>query len=125
MYRIPTTLVFLTALSAMGCRHAHHEAEESAKYLVTTPLRKDTELTKEYVAQVRAIQHIEVRALEKGYLQGVFVDEGQQVQAGKRMFQLLPMIYQAEVQKAQAEANLSEIELSNTKLLADPKIALR
>lgn len=122
MSRLPLPLVMLASLSVAGCHREHHPAEEEAKYLVTTPLRKDAELTKEYVAQVRAIQHIELRALEKGYLQGVYIDEGKQVAAGTRMFQIMPLIYQAEVQKAQAEAALSEIELSNTKILADKNV---
>jgi membrane fusion protein (multidrug efflux system) len=122
MYRIPMPLVLLAALSMMGCHREHHVHEEEGRFLVTSPLRTDTELTKEYVAQIRAIQHIELRALEKGYLQGIFVDEGKQVATGKRMFQIMPLIYQAEVQKAQAEADLSQIELNNTKLLADKNI---
>lgn len=122
MYRHSISLVLLAALATISC-HVEHQAEaDEAKYPVTNPLRKDTALTKEYVAQIRAIQHIEVRALEKGYLQGIFVDEGQHVDAGKPMFQLLPVVYQAETQKAQAEQNLSEIELSNTKLLADKNV---
>lgn len=112
----------MTAAGVGGCGRASHAKEEAPHFLVTSPLRKDTELAKEFVAQIRAIQHIEVRALEKGYLQGVFVDEGQQVAAGTKLFQLMPMIYQAEVQKAQAEAKLSEIELKNTKLLADKNV---
>lgn len=115
-------LVLLAALSTMGCHREHHEKQEDGRFLVTRPLRKDTELTKEYVAQIRAIQHIELRALEKGYLQGVFVDEGQQVPKGRRLFQIMPLIYQAEVQKAQAEADMSEIELNNTKILADKNV---
>lgn len=122
MYRISTCVVLLAALSTTGCHHEHQEHEEEAKFVVTSPLRQDTALTKEYVAQIRAIQHIELRALEKGYVQQVFVDEGQQVTAGKPLFQILPLIYQAEVQKAQAEADLSEIELKNTKLLADKNV---
>lgn len=122
MYRHSIILLLASAFAAAGC-HAEHQADaDEAKFSVTTPLRKDTELTKEYVAQIRAIQHIEVRALEKGYLQGIFVDEGQRVAAGKPMFQLLPVVYQAETQKAQAEETLSEIELANTKLLADKNV---
>jgi membrane fusion protein, multidrug efflux system len=112
----------LAAASTIGCHHEHHAHEEEAKYVVTSPLRTNTELTKEYVAQIRAIQHIELRALEKGYLQRVFVDEGQHVSAGRMMFQIMPVVYQAEVQKAQAEADVSEIELSNTKILADKNV---
>lgn len=115
-------LVLLAALSTTACHREHHVSEEGGKYLVTSPLRTNTELTKEYVAQIRAIQHIELRALEKGYLQGIFVDEGQQVPAGQKMFQIMPLIYQAEVQKAKAEAELSEIEYGNTKILADKNV---
>ena len=118
MYRISTLLILLTSLATTGCHAKTHVTEEEARYLVTSPLRKSTELTKEYVAQVRAIQHIELRALEKGYLQKVFVDEGQQVASTTRLFQIMPLVYQAEVQKAQAEADVSEIELNNTKILA-------
>jgi membrane fusion protein (multidrug efflux system) len=122
MYRIPTTLVLLASLSTMGCHHEAHAREEAAKFAVTSPLRKDTELTKAFVAQIRAIQHIELRALEKGYLQGIYVDEGQHVAKGRTMFQILPVIYQAEVQKAKAEAELTGIEYGNTKLLADKNV---
>jgi membrane fusion protein, multidrug efflux system len=122
MYRTTMPLLFTAALATVSCHSQHEEVKEEARYLVTSPLRRDAELTKEYVAQIRAIQHIEVRALEKGYLQGVFVDEGQQVASGRRLFQLMPLIYQAEVQKAQAEANLSQIEVNNTKMLADKNV---
>ncbi len=121
MYRNAMPLL-LTAFLAASCHSAHAEPKEEGRFVATTPLRRDTELTKEYVAQIRAIQHIEVRALEKGYLQSVFVDEGQQVATGHPLFQLMPLVYQAEVQKAQAEANLSEIELKNTKILADKNV---
>lgn len=105
-----------------ACHREHQEKEEVAKYLVTSPVRKDVDLTREYVAQIRAVQHIELRALEKGYLQAIYVDEGQKIAKGTRMFQILPLIYQAEVQKTQAEADLTEIELKNTKLLADKNV---
>lgn len=105
-----------------GCHHEEHHHEEQPKLKVTTPVRRSTEITQEYVAQVHAIQHIEVRALERGYLEGVFVDEGQVVKAGQRMFQLMPRILQAEVAKEEAEAARADIEFNNTKLLAEQKI---
>lgn len=119
----PWTLVALLAVFlVVGCHHEHQEHLEQGKFLVTSPLRKDTEFTKDFVAQIRAIQHIELRALEKGYLQEVFVDEGKLVTKGAKLFQIMPMIYQAEVQKAAAEAALTGIELKNTKLLADKNV---
>lgn len=122
MFAFPKALALFFALSSVACRHDHEAHPEGGKYLITSPLREATELSREYVAQIRSIQHIELRALERGYLQGIFVDEGQRVEKGTRMFQIMPLIYQAEVQKAQAEADLAEIEYKNTKLLADKEI---
>ena len=97
MRRIVWLSLAFAAIAPLGCHHEAHEAPERGKFTVTKPLRKSVELTKSYVAQIRAHQHIELRALEHGYLQEIFGDEGQKVSAGKRMFQLLPVVYQAEV----------------------------
>ena len=106
----------------VSCTSKKEEKEEGIKFSVTSPLRKDTSIMRDYVCQIRAIQHIEVRALEKGYLQKIFVDEGQFLKEGQRMFQIMPLLYQAELQKAQAEAKFAEIEYLNTKQLADTKV---
>jgi membrane fusion protein, multidrug efflux system len=105
-----------------SCRSKHEEKEEELKFLVTSPLKRDTVVTREYVCQIRAIQHIELRALERGYLQHIYVDEGQAIKNGQLMFQIMPALYQAEQQKAQAEANYAEIEYQNTKQLADSNV---
>ena len=105
-----------------SCESKKEEKKEHTAFLVTNPIKKDTTITKDYVSQIHAIRHIEVRALEKGYLKSISVDEGQNVKKGQAMFQIMPNIYQAELQKAQAESNVAEIELKNTKLLADGNV---
>ena len=123
--KIMSMLLLLGAGAIFGgtsCSEAKKEKEEKIKLLVTSPLRKDTTVAKTYVAQVHAIQHIDIRALEKGYLEKTFVDEGQHVQQGQLMFQIKPLIYKAELQKAQAEANFVDIEYQNTKQLADKNV---
>lgn len=113
----------LTATLLSACHQAETEKQEDLPKLeATTPLREDTSVTKEYVCQIHAIRHIEVRALERGYLQNIFVDEGQMVHQGQPMFKIMPSIYQAELLKAKAEANTMNIEYLNTKGLADQKI---
>jgi len=118
-----SVILGLIATLLSGCHPAETEKPEAAPVLeATTPFRKDTSVTKEYVCQIHAIRHIEVRALEKGYLQNIFVDEGQMVHKGQPMFKIMPNIYQAELLKAKAEANNMNIEYLNTKGLADQKI---
>ncbi|MCO6499571.1 MAG: efflux RND transporter periplasmic adaptor subunit [Vicingus serpentipes] len=123
MKKVLLSISVIALLISVGCNSKHNkEHHENAKFLVTTPLKKDTIISKDYVCQIRSIQHIELRALEKGYLQNIYVDEGQFVKKGQLLFQIMPAMYQAELQKAQAEANFAEIEYQNTKVLADSNI---
>jgi len=119
-------IVMVAGLCALlfntGCSEKHEEKKEETRYLVTNPVQKDTTIIKEYVSQIRSIRHIELRALEKGYLQKIYVDEGQFVKEGQLLFQIMPNLYQAEQQKAKAEADFAEIEYKNTKRLADSKV---
>lgn len=123
MKKIIVSISLLSLLLNFGCNTEHESGkEEEAKFLVTNPLKKDTTITKEYVCQIHSIQHIELRALEKGYLQYIYVDEGQFVKKGQPMFQIMPAMYEAELQKAQAEADFVKIEYENTKSLSDSNV---
>ncbi|MDB5120739.1 MAG: efflux transporter, family, subunit [Sphingobacteriales bacterium] len=119
-------IVMLAGLGAIlchtSCTSKKEEKEEAGKYTVTSPLRIDTLFTKEYVSQIRSVRNIEIRAQEKGYLQNMYVDEGQFVKAGQLLFRIMPQLYEAEFLKAQAEAKGAEIELQNTKTLADKNV---
>lgn len=105
-----------------SCTQKTQEKEEAGHYTVTSPLKIDTSFTKEYVSQIRSVRNIEIRAQEKGYLQQIYVDEGQSVKAGQLLFKLMPKMYEAELLKAQAEQKAAEIEVQNTKLLADKNV---
>lgn len=106
-----------------GCGHEEHAAHhEKLQFNVTHPIVQNTTLVKEYVSQIRAIQHIEVRAMEKGYLQSTFVDEGQTVERGQPMFKIMPNVYEAELHRAEAEAKAVEMEYKNTKSLVEQNI---
>ena len=119
-------IAMFTGLCALfcytSCTSKKEEKEEAGKYTVTSPLKMDTSFTKEYVSQIRSVRNIELRAQEKGYLQNIYVDEGQYVKAGQLLFRIMPKLYEAELLKAQAEAKAAEIELENAKTLADKNI---
>jgi membrane fusion protein (multidrug efflux system) len=118
-----TGLIALLCLTS--CTTKKEEKEEETKFIVTNPIKIDTSFTKQYVSQIRSVRNIEIRAQEKGYLQNIYVDEGQYVNAGQLLFRIMPGMYQAELLKAQAEAKGAEIELQNAKTLADKNIVSR
>ena len=109
-------------LSQMSCQSHKEHSEERTTFLATSPLRMDTSITKDYVCQINSIRHIELRALERGYLEKIFVDEGNFVKEGQLLFKILPRLYEAELQKAEAEVSFANIEYQNTRSLADSGI---
>ncbi|MET0636974.1 MAG: efflux RND transporter periplasmic adaptor subunit [Chitinophagaceae bacterium] len=122
MNRIMTLTSLLAVLCLQSCKSKQEAKEEAGKYAVTSPLKTDTSFSKEYVSQIRSVRNVEIRSLEKGFLQDIYVDEGQYVKAGQVLFRIMPRIYEAELMKAQAEVAAASIELQNTKALVDKNV---
>ncbi|MDR6784461.1 membrane fusion protein (multidrug efflux system) [Pedobacter africanus] len=125
MKKIIVLMSLCALLCHAGCVSKKEKEEEVSAYAVTSPLRIDTSFTKEYVSQIRSVRNIEIRAQEKGYLQNIYVDEGQYVHAGQSLFRIMPQLYQAELLKAKAEVEQASIELRNSSTLADNNIVAK
>ena len=76
--------------------------------MVTSPQAKDVTITQQYVCQIHSQRHIEVRALEGGYLEEIPVKEGQAVKKGDLMFKIVPTLYKAKLDAEMAEAQLAQ-----------------
>jgi len=117
----------LAAVTLSSCDHteaAHHEAEEEeeSQLVLTKPIIRDTVISRDYVCQIRSCRNIEIRALERGYLEVVNVKEGQMVKEGDLMFSILPRVYSAAVKRTEAEAQVARVEYENTKRLLDTNV---
>lgn len=90
--------------------------------VVTSPEIKDITISESFVCQIRSQRHIEVRALEGGYLDKIFVNEGQTVKKGDAMFQILPVLYRAKLDAANAKAELAQLKYKYTQQLVEKKV---
>ena len=120
-FPIPFLLGAILSISACDkpkeqIHHRHH------KVLVTRPLVKDMVNTQRYVCQIHSHRHIEVRAMESGYLQAIQVKEGQAVKQGDSLFKVVTTLYDAKLDAEVAEAHLAQIEFDNTKKLFQQKV---
>jgi membrane fusion protein (multidrug efflux system) len=122
MKKLLINLGVLALMFNISCESEHKEKHEEITFLVTSPIQKDTLIVDHYVCQIKSARHIEIRSQEKGYLQNIYVDEGQFVKKGELLFQIMPNLYDAEVQHVQAEAKIAEINYLNTKALADNNV---
>lgn len=121
----PSLAVFLAMISlSLPACDIHKEEqphEEHHRIVVTSPQAKYVILTQSYVCQIHSQRHINVRALQDGYLQGILVKEGQAVKRGDLLFQILPTLYKAKYDAEFAEAKLADLELQNTIRLFNEK----
>ncbi|MGB1012532.1 MAG: efflux RND transporter periplasmic adaptor subunit [Nannocystaceae bacterium] len=101
----------------------HAEAHEAQHTIVlTSPVKQDVVTTQKYVCQIHSRRHIELRALERGYLEEIRVEEGQDVKQGQLLFKILPVVYKAKLHGDQAELQAADIALRNTKNLFEKDI---
>jgi len=122
MKRVVSGVVLSAVLLLFSCNEKKEEKQEDSVYPVTSPVKMDTIINKDFVAQVQSVKNIEVRAQEKGFLEKIYVDEGQYVKAGQTLFRIMPQVYQAELLKAKAEVEQASIELRNASTLANNDI---
>ncbi|MCW7474356.1 efflux RND transporter periplasmic adaptor subunit [Leptospira levettii] len=113
--KILVTVFLLTSFLQMNCHSKNHEDKNAL--MATYPWKQDVIIDKNYVAQVKAIQRIEIRAFEKGYLTHIYMDEGKIVKKGQKLFQVMPMLVTAQYEKAKAEYESTQIEFENTEKL--------
>lgn len=93
---------------------------------VTSVIVKDTSLFREYVADIQAVQNVELRARVQGFLERIYVDEGQTVKRGQILFKINDEEYRAELAKANAnlesaiaEAKAVELEVDRLEVMVE------
>ncbi len=109
--------------SAHGAAHSEegHHGEQRA-IIVTSPDVRDVISTQQYVCQIHSSRHIEICALESGYIEPIPVREGQTVAEGDVLFKILPTLYQARYASEVAEAQVAQLEYNNTKKLYEDNV---
>lgn len=116
-------ILSLSCMVLSGCSaHREEEHHEAHKIKATSPLSRTVTITQNYVCQIHSQRHIELRALERGYLEKVTVNEGQQVKEGDALFTIVPVLYQTKLDAEKAEANVAEMEYKFSQTLQQKKV---
>jgi len=125
--------LFTLGTGIAGCTANSKDQEtrtQAAQVLPVTQLvTRETPLHREYVGDVHAYRNVEIYARVKGYLEHIYVDEGQEVRKGQVLFRINEAEYQSEhsqakatLQSAIAEAKTAELQVKQVKLLVDKKV---
>lgn len=104
-------------------------AGESLSIPITTLTERNVTLNRMYVADIQAIQNVELRSRVSGFLDKIHVDEGLFVKKGQLLFTLSDQELRAELDRARASLNsivadskTVELELERVQLLVKKNI---
>lgn len=121
--------VSLPQLFFISCTENKAADTVREKYLVTNPAAMDTCVKNEYVADIHSLKNVELRARVKGYLDKIFVDEGQPVKQGQILFSISKQEYTEELAKAKAnlksaiaDAKAAELDVQNEQTLVSKNV---
>lgn len=79
----------------------------------------DIEFPRSYVADIQAVQFVEIKPKVESFVQQVLVDEGQLVQKGQPLFKLSSENYAEAVKEAEANYRQAQVELEMANYEAD------
>ena len=107
-------VAFLSLLAGVlpACHETGTNQVRSDGSIPVTVLQPTTvELPRTYVADIQAIQFVEIKPKVEGYVKEVLIDEGEFVKKGQPMFRLSSENYAEAVKEAEANYKQTEAEL--------------
>lgn len=118
----------LGALTAIMIFAACSKKEEQAPppaampFPVQTVSRQDAVTYEQYTANLEGQQNVEIRPKVNGFIQKIYVDEGQLVRKGQVLFKLETQTLNQDAAAARANVKAAQVEVDRLKPLVDRKI---
>jgi membrane fusion protein (multidrug efflux system) len=123
-------LVLSAAAMLSACAQA---AKDNSNEAINVPVLElqpqSVEVPQTYVADIQAVQFVDVRSKVSGFVDRIFVDEGKFVRKGQNLFQLSSPEYndqvnaaRASLMRAKAELSAAKVEVERLQILVDKKI---
>ncbi|WP_126973158.1 efflux RND transporter periplasmic adaptor subunit [Gynurincola endophyticus] len=118
-------------IATVGCQTNAENLNQAS--ILPIPVKEvttsSTTLQQSYVADIQAVQNVEIRNRVAGYLDKIFIDEGERVKKGQALFQINDDEYRAEVAKAKAtlssavaENEAADLEIDRIQILVNKNI---
>jgi membrane fusion protein (multidrug efflux system) len=130
--RITSSVILLTVLFFSSCKHEKAgvpAAEMPKEYSVTTINPVTVTIHQDFPATIEGQQVIEIRPMISGYLQDIFVNEGDHVKKGQLLFKIRNPMYEqqvitsrASISRAEADVNTADMEIEKIRPLVDRQI---
>lgn len=124
MTRISITS-FILALVLVSCGKKEEQQippQGPAPFPVEAVSKQDATIYQEYTANLEGQQNVEIRPKVNGFIQKIYVDEGQMVKKGQLLFKLETKTLNQDASASKAMVQAAQVEVDRLKPLVDRKI---
>lgn len=113
------TLLFLSC----GGKNQQQAAAPQTPSLEVTQLKKqDISIYNSYSTNIEGIQNVEIWPKVSGFVQNIYVEEGQQVKKGQLLFKLETQTLSQDAEAAKAAVNVAQVEVNKLIPLVEKEI---
>ncbi|WP_264559913.1 efflux RND transporter periplasmic adaptor subunit [Flavobacterium sp. N2270] len=114
----------ILTISLLSCNNKQDVKKENTpmSYKVVQVSNENTTLLAEYPTKLEGITDIEIRPKVDGYIEKIYVDEGQEVKKGQILFKLETQTATQDAAAAKAKVDAALVEVNRLKPLVERKI---
>ncbi|MCK0161333.1 efflux RND transporter periplasmic adaptor subunit [Allomuricauda sp. F6463D] len=117
------TAVSLALLTSCGSKNQQQVAAPQAPTLKVSTLEKqDITLFNSYATNIQGEQNVEIWPKVSGFVQKIYVEEGQQVKKGQLLFKLETASLSQDAEAAKAAVNVAQVEVNKLVPLVEKNI---
>lgn len=113
------TLLFI---SCGGKNQQQAAAPQAPSLQVTTLKKQDISIYNSYSTNIEGVQNVEVWPKVSGFVQKIYVEEGQQVKKGQQLFKLETQTLSQDAEAAKAAVNVAQVEVNKLAPLVEKNI---
>ncbi|MCR9228197.1 MAG: efflux RND transporter periplasmic adaptor subunit [Flavobacteriaceae bacterium] len=126
MKTIKSILVSTGALLVVSCGGKNQQQQAAAPQApslkVNTLEKQDITLYNSYSTNIQGVQNVEIWPKVSGFVQKIYVEEGQQVKKGQMLFKLETQTLSQDAQAAKAAVNVAKVEVDKLVPLVEKNI---
>ncbi|WP_348798350.1 efflux RND transporter periplasmic adaptor subunit [Flavobacterium adhaerens] len=122
MKNIQFSLIAIMLVFASCAKKNEQKEPVVMPYKVIKVSKSNTSLLAEYPATLEGITDIDIRAKVDGYIEKIYVQEGQEVRKGQPLFKLETQTADQEASAAKAKVDAAQVEVNRLKPLVERKI---
>lgn len=115
-------IAFILLLSSCGKKEQQAPVQGPAPFPVQEIKTQDATVYQEFTANIEGQQNVEIRPKVSGFIQKVYVDEGQVVRKGQVLFKLETQTLNQDASAAKAMVSAAQVEVDRLKPLVERNI---